>query len=106
MKYIKKLWVRVVVAAVVGLLFAYVGVGITHVHRPCTSAEVPRGESISHCVSVQKVYIHPRDLLSNTQGRLTHFSETLVVVSLVSFALLGIFSLTHKEPKSAIRPKD
>jgi len=97
MKYIKKLWVRIVIAIVVGLLIAYAGVGITHVIRPCTPAEVPRGESISRCEAVEKMFIHPRDLLGNKQSRLTRFSETFVMASLASFALLSVFGLVQQK---------
>jgi len=97
MKHIKKLWPRIIAAVAIGCLIAYIGVGVTHTTRPCTPTEVPRGESISHCESIEKVYIHPLDLFSNKQDRLTHFSETFVIVSLASFALLSIFGLAQKK---------
>ena len=105
MKHIKKLWVRIIAAVAVGLLFAYVGVGITHITRPCTPADVPKGESTSNCESIQKVFVHPRDLLTNKQGRLIHFSETFVAASFISYAVFSVFSSTLKKPKPATRPK-
>ena len=97
MKHNNKLWVSIAVAVVVGLLLAYAVVGITHITRPCTLTDVPKGESISHCVSVEKVFIHPHDLLNNEQDRLTHFTEVFVIASLASFALLSIFRLVQKK---------
>jgi hypothetical protein len=96
-KHIKKLRVRIIAAVVVGFLFAYVGVGITHVDRPCTPTDVPKGESVSRCVSIEKVYAHPSDILTNKQDKLTRFSETFAVASITSFALLSVFGLIQKK---------
>lgn len=95
-----KLPVKIVAAVLIGLLIAYAGVGISHVTRPCTPADVPKGESISHCEVIAKVYAHPRDLLSNKQDRLTHFSETFAVASLTSFALLSVLGLVQKKKQN------
>ncbi len=97
MRHIKKLWVRIVAAAVVGLLIAYLGVGITHVTRPCAPTDLPEGGAVPHCAVIEKVFIHPRDLLANKQGRLMHFSETFVIASLAGFALLSVFVLVQKK---------
>lgn len=105
MKHIKNLRVRIIAAVAIGLLFAYIGVGITHVTRPCAPADVPKGESISRCVSIEKVYAHPSDIFTNKQDKLIHFSETFVAASFISYAILSIFSSTLKKPKPATRPK-
>ena len=95
-KHIKKLWVRIIAAVVIGFLFAYAGVGVTHVTRPCTPADVPKGESISRCEVIVKVYMHPHDLLANKQDKLIPFSETFVIASLSSFTLFSVFALVQK----------
>ncbi len=105
MKYLNKLSAKITISVVIGLLLAYAGVGITHVTRPCTLAEVPKGESISRCESIEKAFIHPHDLLTNKQNSLTHFSEAFVITSLLSFALLSFFNLAQKKPKKVSQAK-
>jgi len=97
MQHGKKLWLNIAAAILIGLLVAYVGVGISHVTRPCTPAQVLEGEPTVHCKSIEKVYMHPRDLLSNKQGRLVHFSETFAAASVTSFVLLSILGRVHKK---------
>jgi hypothetical protein len=93
----KKLWIKIAAAVVIGLFIAYTAVGITHVTRPCTPADVPQGESISRCKVIAKAFIQPHDLLINKQDRLTHFSEIFVVASLASFALFSVLGLAQQK---------
>lgn len=97
MKYISKLSVKIVIAVIAGFLFAGIGVDITHTTSQCTTADVSKRESISQCVSVKKTFIHPDDLFHNKQDSLVHFSETFVVVSLTTFAILSVFGLVEKK---------
>lgn len=102
MKHVSKLPVKIVViATIVGFLFASIGVGITHTATRCTATDTPKGEFSSHCVSINKTFMHPNDLLHNKQNSLIRFSETFIVVSLATFALLSAFSLVHKKAKKA-----
>jgi len=97
MKHISKLSVRIVIAVIIGFLFASIGVGIAHNTSQCTTADVPKGESISQCVSIKKTFIHPDDLFHNKRDSLIHFSETFVVASLTTFAILSVFRLVQKK---------
>ena len=88
MKYISKLWVKIVAAITFGFLLAGAG---THITYSC-----PLTDGAAGCVSLAKAIDHPNDLLNNKQGSLVHFSENFVIASLVVFALLSVFSLTQK----------
>ena len=79
MKYIHKLWIRIVVTCVIGLLLAGVG-SVNHVTGPCNPADVPTGEFSAHCVSIGKTL------------NLTHFFEIFAITSVASFAILSIIS--------------
>ena len=96
-KHIKKLKVRIIVAVAVGIIFAYVGVGINPVVRPCAPTDVPKGESVSRCVSIEKVYANPIDILTNKQDKLTSFSETFAIASVTSFAILSVIGLIQEK---------
>lgn len=88
MKHLRKLSVRIVVAIVIGLLFAGAFTKITY---PCAPTDGAMG-----CVSFDKAVMHPGDLLHNKQDSLIDFSKRFVVNSLATFAILSIVSLTQK----------
>lgn len=92
-KLIDKLYARIIAAVVLGLLFAST---FTLMQGPCTTI-VP-GEDITKCVEHSKAIMHPGDLLNNTQNSLVKFSRTFVIVSVISFALLSVYS-RYKKPR-------
>jgi hypothetical protein len=105
MKHANKLAIKIIAAIVIGLFVAYAGVGITHVTRPCTPAQVPSGESITRCEAIAKVYMHPHDLLANKQGKLVRFSAIFVISSLASFGLFSVIGLAQRKRSPASQSK-
>ena len=93
MKHINKLSVRIIVAVVIGFLVAsQTGIII----EPCTGVPPP-GENNAQCAEFSTALEHPSDLINNKQNSLDRFSKTLAVTSLVSFALLSIYSQHQKK---------
>ncbi|MDQ2973221.1 MAG: hypothetical protein M3Q79_01940 [bacterium] len=88
MKHVNKLWVRIVTAIVIGFLFAGSRTGITYT--------CPLIDGAAGCVSFDKAIMHPSDLLNNKQDSLVRFSETFIITSLASFALLSISAWLKK----------
>ena len=88
MKYIDKLSIKIIVAVLVGFLFASAFTKITYT---CTPIDGALG-----CVSFDKAVMHLGDLISNKQDSLIHFSITFVVTSFAIFALLSILSMAQK----------
>ncbi len=88
MKYVNKLSVRIVIAVVISFLLAGAATKITYTCPPIDGA--------AGCVSHDKAVMRPSDLLNNKQDSLVHFSETFMIASLISFALLGVLSLAEK----------
>ena len=88
MKLINKLSVKLASAVVIGFLLASTSTYITY---PCPPIDGAVG-----CTSFQKAVMNPHDLLGNKQNSLVHFSETFVITSLASFALLSVFTSTRK----------
>lgn len=99
-KHINKLSVKIVAVIVIGFLLAGAGTKITYT---CSSESRPPDELSSYCTSYEKAVMHPSDLLNNKQDSLTHFSETFILTSLASFALLSIYNQSQikKEPRPA-----
>lgn len=88
MKYMQKVWVRVVVAAVIGFLLAGLS---THITYPCAASDVPNGESVAQCVAFEKATMHPSDLLINKQDSLVHFAQVFVITGLIVFVILSMY---------------
>ncbi len=82
---------KIVATVLIGLLLAAEGTHITYTCAPVDSYGPTAG-----CVSYDKAVMHPSDLLNNKQDSLVHFSETLAITSLVSFALLSTFTRAQK----------
>ncbi len=97
MKYIHNLSIRIAVAIVVGFLLAGAATKITYSCAPVDGA--------AGCVSFDKAIMHPSDLLNNKQDSLVHFSETFVVASLISFAVLSIVDVAQKKSKPVAQPR-
>lgn len=90
-KFLSKLYVKVIISAAVGLFLAG---AFTHIQYPCISS-VP-GEG---CVVFEKAAMHPSDLINNKQNSLTKLVGTFAVSSLVSFALLSVYSRFQTKKK-------
>lgn len=82
--YIDKLYVRISIAVIVGLLLA---AAFTSFQQLCTT--VIAGEEASQCVEFPKAIMYPEKLMSD-QGLRTKFVTTFAVGSLVSFALVTL----------------
>lgn len=89
MKYLSKLSVRIIIAVIVGFLFAGAFTNIAYSCPPIESAE--------GCTSFESAIMNPGDLLSNEQGSLVQFSTTLIVVSLVTIAVLSVPVLMQRK---------
>jgi hypothetical protein len=89
MKLLHKLSVRIVIAVVIGFLFASAGTDIAYMCAPIDGA--------AGCASFDKALMHPSDLLNNEQNSLRRFSMTFAITSLVAFALLSTVSLAQKK---------
>ncbi len=70
-KLINKIYVRIIIAVVFGLLLAST---FTSIQGPCTTV-VP-GENTANCVEFSKAVTYPNDLLNNKQDSLVHFLQT------------------------------
>lgn len=84
MRKLNKLYFKIAVALVVGFMFAGAVTKITYTCEP------EAGDT--GCVSFAKAVMHPRDLVNNKQNSLTDFLGTFAISSLVSFALLTLYS--------------
>lgn len=93
---------KIVAAVLIGLLFA--GASTHIVYSPCLPSDnpsvpydaPPNEDSLTRCAEFAKAIDKPRDLLHNKQDSLVNFSETFVITSLISFALLSVFARTRK----------
>lgn len=83
-KLLNKLYIKVIISAAIG--FSLAG-AFSHIQYPCVSL-VP-GEV---CVALEKAVMHPNDLINNKQDSLAKFMRTFAISSLVSFALLSVYS--------------
>lgn len=90
-KKVKAFSAWVIVAAIVGLLFASI---ITHIQGPCTAA-IP-GENTAKCVEFSKVVMCPSDLFNNKQNSLVKFLGTFAVASVTTYALLRAYNQFKK----------
>jgi hypothetical protein len=97
MKYIDKLYIKIVAAIVIGLLLSGAGTKIKYSCAPVDGA--------AGCVSFDKAIMHPNDLFSNKQHSLVHFSEAFVITSFVSFAVISIINAAQKKSKTTAQLK-
>ncbi len=96
MKRLNSIAVKVIIAILIGFLWASAFTDIAYTCPP----ETPNGG----CFSLEKALMHPHDFLNNKQDSLIRFSEHFAQVSLTVFALLFIFGLVQKrKPKPASR---
>jgi hypothetical protein len=94
----RKMKVRILIAILIGFLFAYEGTHI--VYSPCLPSDnpgvplyAPPGEdSLTRCAEIAKALDKPGDFLHNKQDSLKIFSETFVTTLLVCFALISIYN--------------
>ena len=91
MKYIDKLYVKIVIAIVIGILFAGAGTKTTYDCQPLAD------EPNSGCVSYEKAVMHPGDLFSNKQDSLMRFSKLFVITSFASVMIFNSVSLFLKQ---------
>lgn len=89
MKQINKLSVRIVVALLIGFLFAG---ALTKITYPCEPTDGAKG-----CLSFEKAIMHPNDLINNRQNSLVKFSQSFATVSVGTFVVLGVRSLASKK---------
>lgn len=89
-----KLYIKIIISLVIGFIFA---AELTHIHYPCVSPTPGEG-----CVSIDKAIMHPGDLINNMQGSLYQFAPKLFAVSVISFAVMSIFSFVQNRNK--VRP--
>ena len=90
MKLLKKLYFRIIISIVIGLLLA---VGWTDIQYPCPPLDH------AGCVVWESAIMHPSDFISNKQGSLVEASKTFLITSLVSFGLISIISRQKKPVK-------
>lgn len=89
-KLLNKLYVRVIISAAIGFFFAGAYVDIEY---PCPPLD-SKG-----CASFESAIMHPADLLNNKQGSLTTSMKNFIIISLISFALLSVYSLLQTKKK-------
>lgn len=92
MKYLNKLWVRIIIAIVVGFVLAG---GYTDIAYSLPTIYTEQGGAGG--VLYESVLSHPRDLLNNKENSLVRFSTTFFVVSIITFSALSIPSLTKRK---------
>jgi hypothetical protein len=88
MKLLNKLYFRIMISIVIGLLLAG---GWTDIQYPCPPLDN------AGCVVWESAIMHPSDLISNKQGSLVEASKTFLITSLVSF---GLVSVLFRQKKS------
>jgi len=102
---------KIVAAVLIGFLLA--GASTHIVYSPCLPSDnpgvpydaPPNEGSLTRCAEYAKAIDKPRDLIHNKQDSLVHFSETFVTVSLISFALLSVFTQIRKRKPTARQGK-
>jgi hypothetical protein len=79
---------KLIAALLIGLLLAFIFTSY-NVKRPCNAAEVPTGESTSHCVAFERQYVSLGDLLHNNESRLVRFAGFFAINSIFCFVLIN-----------------
>lgn len=89
MKNIQKLSVRIILAVLVGFVFA--------ASRTTMTYDCPLIDGAKGCTAFEDAITHPSDLLNNRQNSLVRFSRTFAISSLVTFAVVSAVSIATKD---------
>lgn len=91
-KYISKIWVRIIISIIIGLFFAG---GYTDISYDLPTIYTEKGGSGG--AVFESALSHPKDLMNNKQDSLVRFSTTFFAVSVITFSALSIPTLTKRK---------
>jgi hypothetical protein len=105
-KLINKFYGRIIIAIILGFLFA--GEVTYLIYSPCLPSDnpgvpynaPPDEDSLTRCAEITKAINKPNDLLYNKHDSLNHFSENFAQGTVVSFAILSVYSLYQTKKKT------
>lgn len=107
MKYLSKIWIRIVIAIILGFLWSAGSIDIAYpIGSPDAGCAVEQKNGVntltgntSACrgIAYEDAISHPGDLISNKQNSLVRFITNIALVTAVSFAVISTPVLIQKK---------